>query len=89
MYTACLLFPNGEAAKVLATRLLQVSWRVLFYCPEEEDVKAAASIIAEMKILACEVEIDPDVEMFGILTGPDFRSIDVLGNVVFLMNLPS
>ena len=81
MYTACLMFPNGEPAKVLATRLLQVSWRVLFYCPEEEDVKAAASIIAELKILAC--------EMFGLLTGPDFRSIDVLGNVVFLMNLPS
>lgn len=88
MNTIAILFPNGNAARLLGTRLLLTGNKVIFYCPEEGDFKLAANMIEEMTILASDAA-EPTKDralarpgignsLFSVQTGEDFKGVDVI-----------
>ena len=48
------LFPNNEAARYAAARLIETKFDVEFFCPEKIDLDAASCIISELNILSWE-----------------------------------
>ena len=51
---AAFLYPNSQAARFIAGKMLESGFKVVFYCPEVVDLDQAESMIFELNIVGME-----------------------------------
>ena len=73
------LYPNSQAARFVAGKLLETGFDVVFYCPEVIDLDQAANMIFELNIIGLEQdELRRQEKSFTVQKDTDLTDCDLI-----------
>ena len=73
------LYPNSQAARFVAGKLLETGFDVVFYCPEVIDLDQAESMIFELNIIGLEQdELRGQEKSFSVEKDTDLTDCDLI-----------